>query len=231
VSLHLVRVPVRPPQLLRFATVHGITQEEDGLGYTLHAWLAALFAEAAPKPFRYFERRQEVLAYARYEAEELRQRAQTFADPVAWAALQPDGLLSKPMPAEWRTGRRLNIEVLTCPVSRKDSEEKDIFLRALDRLGAAAPSRGETYRQWFLRQWDGAVQFERLDLLGIEARARLLRRARNGSSRLRVIERPQALFRGRAIIQDANRFATVLARGIGRHRAFGFGMVLLSPPR
>lgn len=230
-TLHLVRILVRPPELLRFATMHRITQEEDGLGYTLHAWLAALFGDAAPKPFRYFDRRQELLAYAPYEAKELRKRAQTFSDPVAWAAFDPVELLSKPMPADWKAGQRVNIDVLTCPVSRKDSDEKDVFLRTLDRLSDHAPSRGEVYRQWFLRQWGDVVQFERLDLVGMQARAQLLRRTRNVANRLRLIERPQALFNGRAVIQDEQRFGELLGRGIGRHRAFGFGMVLLSPPR
>ena len=60
---------------------------------------------------------------------------------------------------------------------------------------------------------------------------RMLRRDRSGGNRLRGVERPQALFGGTAVIRDGERFAALLARGIGRHRAFGSGMVLLSPPR
>jgi CRISPR system Cascade subunit CasE len=46
-----------------------------------------------------------------------------------------------------------------------------------------------------------------------------------------VVERPQALFGAEAVVVDGERFADLLARGIGRHRAFGFGMVLVAPPR
>lgn len=230
-GLHLVRIPVVAPRLLRFAAEHGITQEEDGLGYTLHAWFAALFGEAAPKPFRYFERRHEVLGYSAHSAAELLERAQAFASPQAWAALDPAGVFSKPMPSAWRAGQRLHLEVLACPVSRKGDEEKDLYLRTLDRLGADAPPRGEVYRQWFASQWNGAVQLEEVELLGMAARTRLLRRARNGHSRLLVVERPQALFGANAVVQDGEQFAERLCRGIGRHRAFGFGMVLVAPPR
>lgn len=229
--LHLVRIPVHAPRLLRFAHEHGIAQEDETLGYTLHAWFAALFREEAPKPFRYLERRGEVLGYARRPASELLERAQAFASPGAWAALDADGLASKPMPDEWRSGLRLRLEVLTCPVSRKNDEEKDVYLRALDRTGADTPSRAEVYRQWFLAQWGEALRLQQVELLGMSARSRLLRRARNGGNRLRVVERPQALFGAHAVVQDGTAFAARLARGIGRHRAFGFGMVLLAPPR
>lgn len=230
-GLHLVRIPVHAPRLLRFARANGITQEDETLGYTLHAWFAALFGRLAPKPFRYLERRGEVLAYAQADAHTLLEHAQAFAEPSAWAALDAEGMASKPMPKTWPAGRRLRVEVLACPVTRKDREEKDVFLRALDRLGEDAPSRGEAYRAWFARQWGQAVHLERVDLVGMAARSRNLRRARNGTNRLRIVERPQALFTAEAVIRDGEQFGELLARGIGRHRAFGFGMILLSPPR
>ncbi|MEJ5199345.1 MAG: type I-E CRISPR-associated protein Cas6/Cse3/CasE [Anaerolineae bacterium] len=230
-GLHLIRIPVDAPRLMRFAAEHGITQEDETLGYTLHAWLAALFGEAAPKPFRYFERRHEVLGYARQSAPELIERAQAFASPAAWAALEVAGVAGKPMPGQWRQGQPLHIEVLVCPVSRKDGVEKDVYLRALDRLGEDAPPRAQVYRDWFLRQWEGAAHIQSTELLGMGTRSRLLRRDHASGRRLRIVERPQVLFAGEAVIADPERFAERLARGIGRHRAFGFGMVLLAPPR
>ncbi|MHB1678758.1 MAG: type I-E CRISPR-associated protein Cas6/Cse3/CasE [Sulfuriferula sp.] len=230
-GLYLLRFPVHAPRLLRFAAEQGITQEDETLGYTLHAWLAALFGEQVPKPFRYIDRRNELLAYAAADAATLLAQAQAFASPQAWAALDPEGVASKPMPEVWRQGKRLHLEVLTCPVARKDMEEKDVYLRALDRLGDKAPPRGEVYRDWFIAQLADAVRIERVELLGMQARSKLLRRARNGQNRLRVIERPQALFGADVVISNPARFAELLTRGIGRHRAFGFGMVLLSPPR
>lgn len=230
-GLHLLRVPIHTPRLLRFAAEHGITQEDETLGYTLHAWFAALFDDMSPKPFRYIERRCEVLAYTHCDAATLLDRAQTFASPQAWAALDTAGVASKPMPDAWRIGQRLRVEVLACPVSRKRDEEKDLYLRALDRLGSDAPPRAEVYRDWFVAQWQDALHFEQVELLGMSARSRLLRRARDGANRLRTIERPQALFAGNAVIANGECFATLLTRGIGRHRAFGFGMPLLSPSR
>ena len=36
--------------------------------------------------------------------------------------------------------------------------------------------------------------------------------------------------RGNLIVSDPAAFAQLLTRGIGRHRAYGFGMLLLRPP-
>jgi CRISPR system Cascade subunit CasE len=173
-GLHLLRIPLHVPPLLRFAAGHGITQEDETLGYTLHAWLTALFGDGSPKPFRHIERRSEVLAYSLHPAADLLERARAFASPQAWAALDADGVASKPLPVHWRIGTRLHLEVLTCPVTRKGDEEKDLYLRALDRLGEAAPPRGEVYHAWFARQWEGAVRLEQVELVGISARSRLL---------------------------------------------------------
>lgn len=230
-GLHLLRIPVHAPRLLRFAHAHGITQPDETLGYTLHAWFAALFGEQAPKPFRHLDRRGEVLGYARLPATELLARAQAFAAPQAWAALDVEGVASKPMPIEWRQGQRLRLEVLACPVSRKEDEEKDVYLRALDRMGTNTPPRAEVYRQWFMSQWGEALRLEQVELLGMINRSPLLRRSRKSGNQLRQVERPQALFGAEAIVNNGPAFAEKLARGIGRHRAFGFGMVLLAPPR
>ncbi|MCS6997389.1 MAG: type I-E CRISPR-associated protein Cas6/Cse3/CasE [Casimicrobiaceae bacterium] len=230
-ALHLVRIPVRLPELMRFARSQRIPFHDEDLGYTLHAWLVALFGAQAPKPFRFFERRSEVLGYARVTAESLKTHAQVFASPEAWAALEVDALASKPMPSSWHVGQRLRLEVLACPVSRKDDEEKDLFLRALETLGAAAPARSEVYRTWFVAQWHGVMELEHTELRGLQARVRMLRRAHRAEGRLRSVERPQALFSAQGVILDGVRFSECLARGIGRHRAFGLGMILLSPPR
>jgi len=48
--------------------------------------------------------------------------------------------------------------------------------------------------------------------------------ARRGMANIML---PQADFAGRLMVDDADKFAALLARGVGRHRAFGFGLLLL----
>ena len=228
--MHLVQMRLDPAALIRFAADQRLAahNDEDG-GYVLHAWLTAMFGAAAPKPFRWIERKGEVLGYAGHDAATLLEHAKAFASPLAYAALQPSTLLTKQMPDTWRTDHRLAVEVLACPISRMGKTEKDVFLRELDRHGEAAPSREAAYLAWFERQWGEAVHVERVELRGFE-RGRVLRRGKAGDGRVqRAFERPRALFAGVIRVRDPGAFADCLARGIGRHRAFGFGMVLLSP--
>lgn len=228
-TLHLVRVPMRLPPLLYFGAEQGIDDPDMGLGYLLHAWLTALFGEHAPQPFRYLERRNEVLGYARSDGAGLLERAQAFGHPLAWSALDAGGLASKPMPAAWHAGLRLRLDVLVCPVVRHGQDEKDAYLHALSRSHDEPPTRAAVYRQWLIERCGEALNIEQLELRGMQARTQLLRRARNGQNRLKTIERPQALFSADVTVADSDRFAELLARGVGRHRSFGFGMMLLAP--
>lgn len=72
--------------------------------------------------------------------------------------------------------------------------------------------------------WDARVEGFRL--------TRLLSRDRSGGgARSRFAEGPDALVTGTLIVADRDAFAAGIARGVGRYRAFGFGMLLLTPPR
>lgn len=231
--LHLIRLRVNTPALMRFARDQGLLRErEDGFGYTLHAWLAATFGTRAPKPFRFDEGRAELLGYAAHPASDLAAHAADFAMPQAIAALYPDSLVSKPMPANWPNGKRVQLHVSACPVSRKDGREKDIYLRALDRWVENAPSREEVYLGWMRRHIEHAVQIERIEIAGLMQRHRLLRPDRSSESRrLHTLERPRVNFLAEVSIGNGQAFQQLLARGVGRHRAFGFGMILLAPVR
>lgn len=231
-ELHLARMVLEPSQLMAFARRQGLLRHEDeGHGYVLHAWLAAMFGPLGPKPFRWDDRRQELLGYCRQPASAFAEHAQLFAKLQDWAVLVPATLTSKPMPGSWRAGQRLQAEVRVCPVTRRDDGEKDVFLRAVDQLGDDVPPRGEVYADWFRRQWGDCVVFERLDLLG-HSRVKLLRRGQvveGGGRAAKSLERPQAVFSAVLTIRDGATFGHLLQRGVGRHRAFGYGMVLLQP--
>lgn len=234
--LHLVQIELQSAALMRFAAAQGLARvADDGHGYALHAWLAAVFGPLAPKPFRLMPEtctdRRVLLGYARSDGSTLTEHAHAFADPAAFAVLASDEVPSKPMPATWREGRSVGFEALCCPMSRKENFEKDVYLRALDRLGDAAPEREQVYRDWFTRQLTEAATTIDVRVGGV-SRGRMTRRshAPGGGRRLVEVERPQALFNGTLTIRDTASFTDLLARGIGRHRAFGFGMLLLRQP-
>ena len=161
-----------------------------------------------------------------------------FAEPAVFAVCPPEAIAGKPMP-KFRKGRLLNFEVLVCPVGRKarSGVEKDLFLLHADPAGGkldAALNRSQLYCDWTAErlQRTDAVQIQRISLNGYR-RVRQLRRGQkaDGTRQLQSLERPEALVRGRLQVDDSDRFSQLLRRGIGRHRAFDYGMLLLKPTR
>jgi CRISPR system Cascade subunit CasE len=59
---------------------------------------------------------------------------------------------------------------------------------------------------------------------------RFARRHHREDVRKLVKGRPAVTFEGTLTVTDGEQFEALLARGVGRHRAFGFGMLLLRPP-
>ena len=86
-------------------------------------------------------------------------------------------------------------------------------------------SREEVYADWLTEQFRrrGGAQLESATLYSFQ-RTRALRKRH-----ARYSEGPDAIMRGTLIITDADAFANLLAQGIGRHRAYGYGMLLLRP--
>lgn len=106
------------------------------------------------------------------------------------------------------------------------------------------PSRAECYLEWLDGRLRGAgAELAKGDAGGGGAGrwaarvdafrfTRLLARDRGGArTRSAAVDGPDALVTGTLIVTDPDALAAGLARGVGRHRAFGFGMLLLTPPR
>jgi CRISPR system Cascade subunit CasE len=233
--LYLIELRPDPAALLRFAEDQGINSRRDeDLGYVTHAWLAATFGAGAPKPFRLLQDRRNsgpprLLGISRRSGEELAEHACAFASPLALRVCPfGDGVPAKPMPDRWRPGRRLGFELLACPISRLGKNEDDVYRRhrrEREESGQEPETRAEVYRRWLARQLGDACSLEDYSLDGFR-NMRLLRRAADGR---RDFLAPQALFAGILQVKNNEAFNTLLARGVGRHRAFGCGMLLLRP--
>jgi len=252
-ELALVRLLPDLDRLARAAAAHGLIGAGGDLGYALHAALTAAFGELAPRPFllRAEIRRPEVLGYTRADPAELRETirllAIDFADVVE--PLRLDHIEVRGLPTDWTAGRRLDFETRIRPVIRTrpqgrdgPTRERDAFLETLDAREPppteapphrAWPLREDAYAQWLARELGrgNAARLEIARLITFRRTRVLRRRVRPGEGRRRVeSEGPDAVLRGRLQIEDSAGFAGLLGRGIGRHRAFGFGMLLLMPP-
>jgi CRISPR system Cascade subunit CasE len=248
-TLHLVRLPIDMRSLSAFAVASGAS-DDDG-GYALHLALRGRFGAAGPQPFRLMEGRDGAVSLLGYVPD---------PDALGDAAALPpaDALLDRlfgtaelrEMPAAWRTGARYRFDLRARPVVRfggrvrearaardgawlnrggKAAQEVDAFIAACERAGEGVPvDRGAVYHDWLARLLAPAAELEECQLR--QFRRIKSKRSSHGKPGSGKVEGPEAVMAGTLVIREPDAFAHLLARGVGRHAAFGFGMLLLSPP-
>jgi CRISPR system Cascade subunit CasE len=243
-TLHMLRLDPDPFGAARWGSAAGVFREGSDDGYLWHTLLKAAFGDLAPKPFRHVERRtgSYIVGYTTSDKATLLSHAQAFADPAVAEAIGLPTLAVKQMPHKFACGQRFSFEVRVRPVVRttrndkhgKPGREVDAFLAAAHRTTEAL-SREEVYREWLMKNLGGSVSTSRIRIDALR-RSRLLRRgAPDALGRRPLITLgkqgggPDLIMAGELTVNDPEAFQALLARGLGRHRGFGFGMLLLLP--
>jgi CRISPR system Cascade subunit CasE len=241
-TLFMARIPFRGERLFAFAKRRGLKTWELDQGYAVHCALKELFGDDAPQPFALEPTTgpiQPVLGYGPADAARLRAGAQLKADPWLWDHLVDwDNLAAKPMPKAWREGQTLDFTVRATPIVRagkgiqkaREGAEVDVFLmRCWERVGEPV-DREAVYAEWFHAQLTrlGGARVDTLTIRSFQI-DRLSRRHHAEDQRKTVNGRPDVTFSGTLTVTDPQAFNALVARGVGRHRAFGFGMLLLRP--
>lgn len=203
-------------------------------------------------------RRATLYAYTRQEAESLRQTAREAGAPEALAVADPARIQAKEMPGTWREGRRLAFDVRIRPVRRlknplegwsreeqrrrlngqqekgafRKGSEVDAFLVARLRQypegipdeepDRASLTREAVYRHWLAERFGNAAEL-------CADKTRMIHFERKIIERNGRIEGPDATLHGELTITDGAAFVNLLASGLGRHTAYGYGMLLLRP--
>lgn len=258
-TLHLVRMRPDARRLARFAQAARLPDADPGylwhyaLRQTFGEAAPQPFRVLEPETGNGSERHApQLLGYARTDAVSLRTLAERAPAEVG-DIFPPGGIDDKVMPDAFAAGRRLAFSVRVCPIVRtassdgKRRRELDVFVHAASAVpDEPKPDRAGIYREWLAQRLAGGgaglidarlAAFRLGDLVrrshasstgrtdAAESRPkRLLASSGRGAAR-----RPDAVLEGVLEVADPARFAAVLARGIGRHRAFGFGMLLLRP--
>lgn len=222
-------------------------------GRALHHLLVESFGAGVLSPFRLLvaprSTQAHLYAYSRSDQVTLREAAQTYALPEVASVCDWTQLDAKPLPESWRTGRRVGFEVRIKPVSRiasplpnssgaafaKGAELDAFLIEALRRfpqtigeheqqMTRAGRSRQAVYVDWLAERLKGTAT--------LEQDVRLAHFQRHRAARKDFApEGPDATLQGNLAIIDPARFQELLAKGVGRHKAYGFGMLLLRPPR
>lgn len=242
VQLYLHRIVLRDPLALqRVARDRGLPDRPYDEDYILHSVLTELFGTDGLRTFTVDPRSrgEAVLAYSGLSSREIEDKARAVTPPEVFNLVDWQATQGKAMPTEWPVGRELAFRVRVSPIVRgpkghgkhgatvkNQRPEVDAYL-ARCWQESAPPERESVYREWVeseLARGDAAEALE-IRMTGFRLKRGL---RRDGSRRARTITRPDALCKGRLRIVDACAFETLLARGLGRHRSFGFGMLLLT---
>jgi CRISPR system Cascade subunit CasE len=254
-ELHLVHLPIALKPLRRWAAERGFGwAARDGRGRAsggvfdegcaLHHLLSETFGKSVLQPFRLFvtpgQLNGSLYAYTLSNKETLVETACESAMPETLAICDPTQLAAKRMPMAWKEGRRLAFDIRVRPVRRllkaggafaKGAEVDAFLVEALRCFPTGPPvektmldagrTREAVYADWLAERLEGAAKVERAGL----ARFFRNRAAREGCAP----EGPDATQHGELVVRDPDKFAQCLARGIGRHAAYGYGMLLLRP--
>lgn len=250
-ALHMVSLPLTLEPFRRWMATRGLVADE---GRALHHLLSESFGKGVLQPFRLMvgkDKRQATLyAYAQADEAALRQTAAEAGTPDALALIVLSDLRTKLMPEVWKEGRRFAFDVRVRPVRRllkplegagggsakpfRKGAEVDAFLVAAlrgatgDASGAPDEPLGEpmtremVYRDWLAERLAGAARLDGANLVRME---------RTRIARTKTTEGPDAVFHGELTVTDGDAFARLLAKGVGRHTAYGYGMLLLRPAR
>ena len=234
----MVRAEIDVKEFQRWMGVRRFRDQD----HAMHCLLVECFGEMAPKPFRLILPRGGstgvLYGYGVSTADALNEAAAICADPLQSRILPAHLLDSKAMPKRWQTGKRLGFETRIRPIVRRSrrngngpSGECDVFVweAAKQPKGGMKRSREDVYTEWLSQQFEkiGGASLE----IGGTKLVSFQRSCAVRSHGTRYSEGPDALMRRILKISDPTRFLGLLARGVGRHRAYGYGMLLLRPAR
>ena len=232
VKLYLMRAALDMVNLARYAA----EQRHSDPDRTAHCLIAESFGrERMPKPFviktRFTdgELKGTLLAYTPLTTSELKSAAGQHQKLAHSAVMDPSTIVTVGVPDQWSEGQSIQFEVRVRPTKRSSSrdasspnKEQDIYFRA-----AANSSRAETYCHWLsnlMRRQGGLHAVP--DAMTMTQFA--MRRVRRQNSSKRSTG-PDATIVGAGNIVNPDRMMTALTNGIGRHKGYGYGMLLLRP--
>ena len=224
-KLNMARLKINKPQLSEWMQEREIPDRD----YALHVLLSATFGQRALLNFRLMAPSKPgpsiLYAYTEFDQDQLRATAEAVAEPLLLSIMDQDSIMTKPMPKSWKEGQLLGFNIRTRPLKRTRHDDKVSEVPVYPK-GSNQTQRYDAHTNWFaknLKRSNAAAT----DMVMITAQAPCPAvRARQAA----VILGSEVIFQGNLIVTDPESFNNFLATGIGRHKAYGYGMVLLEPP-
>ena len=238
-AIYMIRCAVDLPALHEWARSRKMRRQGGfDRGFVMHHLLTETFGDLAPKPFRLTEpqrrggREAALHGYTSVDVSGLVEASWTFADPLQAKVLPVRSMVSKEMPVEWATGRQLGFESLVRPIVRvaREGSRGKVEIDTYEHLQAqngdgSNISQPEAYHRWLSTQME---QHGRATLLTSRVHSFEMTRVARQYAR-QSLPGPSAVMRGVIRVGDPCGFNNLIRRGLGRHRSYGYGLVLLRP--
>ncbi len=242
-TTRLIKVPVDWMAFSRFVAARHRRPGVFDIGLAMHGLLTRLFGKRTLQPFHIISPARGktglLYGYTPEDARSLRARERK-AHAVCREAVRIGEMAIRVMPTTFPPGTRLAFQTRIRPVRRpardlydpfsgqtlKDGCEIDAYQHAMIRHhgnGKREITHARVYMEWLAERLDSAAH-----LVEDECRLFHLARSRAWRGDGRGPEGPDATIKGTLVVDDTPMFADRLVRGIGRHRAYGYGMLLLS---
>lgn len=235
-GLSMIRMPVDVRALRIYATMTR-TGDDDGC-YALHHAMRKRWGDTAPQPFHAVLSGPEPHVVGYMEDPEA---LKVVSHDPHLEAIFPEGTLSRPVALPEIAGGTYSFRVRTRPLIRygkriADMIEKETGRRPFPEMCAVQATRlrtgedvdtTEVCRGWLEKRLEGAATLATFSLLDYVAQPVL--RSTHGPAGPRTFPGSTAVMTGTIVIDDPTAFATLIAKGIGRHAAFGYGLMLIAP--
>lgn len=235
-ALAMIRMPVDVRALRIYATMTR-TGDDDGC-YALHHAMRKRWGDTAPQPFHAVLSGPEphVVGYMEDPS-----ALQVVGNEPHLRAVFPDGAQSRTITLPERAGETYSFRLRARPLIRygkriADMIEKETGRRPFPEMCAVQATRLRTgadvdptdvCRAWLAKRLEGAASLATFSLLDYVAQPVL--RSTHGPAGPRTFPGSTAVMTGTIVIEDATAFAALLAKGVGRHAAFGYGLMLIAP--
>lgn len=211
--------------LMKWARDKGL--RTDDIRYVAHIMLWDILGENRPGVFSVEEKRGD-LAILGYIPDAHEQLLSEVAVPEGFV------LESKPMPA-FKKGRKLRFRASVVPEiaqpapGGKRGIRRDAFLVRAAQHPEKILDRGSVYADWMGTRLGDAVRLKSCEMRSFQISS--FRRGTHGATgevKTKVIRMPDACMSGVVEVVDPVRFEALLLGGVGRHKAYGAGMLLLN---
>lgn len=228
-EFHMVQIRSKVPKMIEWGVRRRLDSAD--IGHLCHNVFRDLWGDHAPAPFRPAEKMGNIniLGYADIDADDLMQRMQETGEPETVACIE--SIASKRMP-QFGAGNKFAFSVVLPPVKQGRTEDGKRFERDAFLLSPPNSDRESVYHDWLRERLEGPVKISHIKMESFQIKD-ICRRGYlgNGKRPAGPAKLPTATFCGEMEVVDSRGFSEMIRRGIGRHKAFGYGAILLKPAR